>query len=305
MEDRRSEARLAGVELGGTNAIVVLGRGTEIVERKRFTVGAPHATLAAIEEQLRHWTEVEPIAALGIASFGPIELDPANPSYGQILLTPKPGWAGAGVLAQLQEAIDCPALVHTDVTAAALAEGRFGAARGCSDFIYMTIGTGIGVGIITGGRPVIGRLHPEAGHMRVRRVDRDSFAGSCPIHMDCLEGLAAGPALAARAGKAGEWLTNDDSVWASVVDALAEGCANLFLTLASERIVLGGGVANGRAWLADAVGRSTAAKLGGYLPFVVDQAPVVMAALGADAGPRGALLLAEQALAGEAVAKGV
>ncbi len=291
-----SQSRLAGVELGGTKAIAVLGDGTEIVERVRIPVTNAAETLAAVADQLRNWRASGPIEALGIASFGPIAIQPGSSNFGHMLATPKPGWQGADVLGELQRAADCATAIHTDVTAAALAEGKYGAARGCCDHIYMTIGTGIGIGIITDNRPLTGQLHPEGGHVRVHRMTGDTFEGVCPFHGDCFEGLAAGPALAARAGRPGSELGDDDPAWLPVIDAIAEASANLFLNLASERIVIGGGVINERPWLIEAVSRSAAEKLGNYLPFVRDRAPIVAAELGADAGPRGSLLLAERAL---------
>ena len=163
----------------------------------------------------------------------------------------------------------------------------------------MTVGTGIGVGIVAKGQPLVGQLHPEGGHMRVPRAPGDDFPGSCRFHGDCLEGLASGSAIEARTGLAGDDVSDDDPSWSFVVDAIASACANLFLVLASERIVLGGGVINARRRLVDDIARSCAGKLGGYLPFVADRAPICGAELGQDAGPRGSLLLAEKAL-GEA-----
>lgn len=291
-----SEPRLAGVELGGTKAVAVLGQGTDIVDQVRVPVGHADVTLAAVAERLAAWHAEAPIAALGIASFGPIRIAPDAADYGHMLATPKPGWQGADVLGSLRRPLGCPAVIHTDVTGAALAEAAFGAARGCTDHVYMTIGTGIGIGIIAGGRPVTGQLHPEGGHVRVRRVTGDAFSGSCPFHGDCFEGLAAGPAVAARTGRPGEQLADDDPAWPYVIDAMAEACANLLLNLASQRIVIGGGVIVERPSLIDTVATAAAAKLGGYLPFVRERAPIVAAALGADAGPRGALLLAAHAL---------
>lgn len=288
--------RLAGVELGGTNANLVLGSPTEIVERKHLNVTDAAETLARIADELRGWHEQQPIEALGIASFGPLQLDSGQADYGHILTTVKPRWEGADVLGTLQRALDCPAKIHTDVTGAALAEGRFGAARGCYDFVYVTVGTGIGMGIIVDGKPVVASLHPEAGHIRVRRMEGDSFRGVCAYHGDCLEGLASGPAIAKRSGVPGDEVDDRDTAWEAVIDALAEACSTMFLTLASERIVLGGGVINRRHWLIDEIGWRTAEKLAGYLPYIGDRAPIVPAALGADAGQRGALLLAEQAL---------
>jgi fructokinase len=289
--------RLAGVELGGTKAIAVLGLGTEIVERIRFDVSDAASTLPAIADQLAEWNRESPIEALGIASFGPVGVTPGKPGYGRIFdTTPKSGWAGADLIGALGSAVAAPIALHTDVTAAALAEGRWGAARRCTDYCYATIGTGIGIGIVAGGKPVSGALHPEGGHMRVPRAPGDAFPGTCPFHGDCLEGIASGSALKSRTGGRGEEVSDEDPVWTYVVDAIAEGCATLFLTLASERIVLGGGVSTSRPFLVDAVANRCAELLDGYLPYISRRAPIEAASLGQDAGPRGSLLLAEGAL---------
>ena len=286
--------RLAGIELGGTKVIAVLGEGTTIVKRVQRPLGTPDDTLSEFRDLIASWHSAAPIEALGIASFGPVSLDLARADYGHLLRTPKPGWTGIDIVGGI--GFGGPTALHTDVTAAALAEGRLGAAQGCDDFAYMTVGTGIGVGIVNDGRPLAGQLHPEAGHIRCARVKDDGFPGTCPFHHDCLEGLASGPAIAARAGHSGAELSDDDSVWPFVIDALGQGCATLLLTLSSERIVLGGGVINRRPWLVEAIAIRAAEHLDGYLPFVTDRAPLVAAALGDDAGPTGALILAEGAL---------
>lgn len=289
-------ARLAGVELGGTKAVVVLGDDAGIARRVRIEVSDARETLRTIAGQLAEWNRETPIEALGIAAFGPIGINPDRPDYGHVLNTPKPGWEGADVVGSLGSVIDGPVALHTDVTAAALAEGRWGAAKGCSDYAYMTVGTGVGVGIIAAGEPLVGQLHPEAGHMQIPRRAGDDFNGSCPFHGDCLEGLASGSAIEARAGVAGEDLADDDPSWPFVIDAIASGCANLLLVLASQRIVLGGGVINARRRLVDEIAERCAEMLGGYLPFVGERAPIAGAELGQDAGPRGSLLLAGKAL---------
>ena len=288
--------RLAGVELGGTKAVVVLGDETGIAERVRIAVSDADQTLASIAEQLAQWKGEAPIEALGIAGFGPIGVNPKRGDYGRVLKTPKPGWEGADLIGSLGPLIAGPVALHTDVTAAALAEGRWGAARDCTDYAYMTVGTGIGVGVITKDEPLVGQLHPEGGHMRVPRTLGDDFPGSCRFHGDCLEGLASGSAIEARTGLSGEDMSDNDPAWPFVVDAIASACANLLLVLASERIVLGGGVINAKRGLVDQIARRCAEKLGGYLPFVSDRAPISGAELGQDAGPRGSLLLAEKAL---------
>ena len=278
---------LAGVELGGTKTIALLARGDEIVDRLQVATTTPDETLGAIAAQLARWRP----AALGIASFGPVAIHRDHPAFGQILATPKPGWQGADLIAALAPGV--PVALSTDVIAAALAEGESGAAMGLTDYVYVTIGTGIGMGIVAAGHPLIGRLHPEAGHMFVARIPGDAFPGTCAFHRDCLEGLASGPAIAARAGQEGEDIADDDPAWRFVIDALAQGFANLRLTLACQAIVIGGGVAVARPWLAAAIAARMDEQLAGYLP---GPSSVVPAALGAEAGPRGALLLARRAL---------
>jgi fructokinase len=278
---------VAGVELGGTKTIAVLGNRDAIVERIMVPTTSPGETLGAVAAHLARWRP----SALGIASFGPVALDRKDALFGRILATPKAGWEGTDLIAAL--AYTGPVELSTDVIAAALAEGDTGAARGMSDFVYVTIGTGIGVGIIAAGRPVTGQMHPEAGHLFVPRIAEDDFAGTCAFHRDCLEGLAAGPAIAARAGIAGQTVPDDHPCWRFVVDALAHGFANLRLSLATEAIVIGGGVAVARPWLAGAIAARMDAILANYLPT---PSRVVPATLGADAGPRGALLLALAAL---------
>ncbi len=193
-----------------------------------------------------------------------------------------------------------PFAIDTDVAGAALAEGRWGAAVGCSDHLYVTIGTGVGVGIVAGGRRVHGRGHPEAGHVRVRRARGDAFAGACPFHGDCLEGLVAGPALAARTGLAGDAIDDGHPVWGLVAAELAEALAMLILVLAPQRVVIGGGVILRHGHLLPAVISATADRLGVYLPGSDATAlarVIVPAALGGDAGPHGAVALALAALA--------
>ncbi|WP_343611543.1 ROK family protein [Novosphingobium sp.] len=293
----------AGVELGGTKTIAVIGREREILERIAFPTTTPDETLGAVADQLRVWHRQYQPEALGIASFGPIALGARHVVRGHMLPTPKAGWSGADILGVLSGAMPGPVALHTDVTAAALAEQRWGAARGLEDLVYITVGTGVGMGIIAGGRPVTGRMHPEAGHLRVPRLPGDDFAGVCLFHGDCLEGLASGPAIAARTGMTADVLPQDHPAWLPVADALAEGIAALMLTLACERIVIGGGVGLGRPHLLAMAKARIAAKLGGYLPSLDDAeigAMIVPAALGSDAGPLGALALAELALTGGA-----
>ena len=294
-----SEPVVAGIELGGTKLCLVVGRGREIIERRRLPTGMPGESLPIAAAQLDDWRARYDAQALGIASFGPVAVDANAPEFGRILSTPKQGWVGTDIVGALAGGFGGRLAVHTDVTAAAMAEGRWGAARGLRDFVYVTIGTGIGMGVIAGGRPLTGAMHPEAGHVRVRRLPEDGFAGTCPFHGDCLEGLASGPAIAARCGADAKTLKPDDPGWAFVADALAEAFASLFLTLSTACIIVGGGVGIGQPQLLPEVRRRVVAKLAGYLPFIDDQAiatRIVLAELGSDAGPLGALALARTAL---------
>jgi len=295
-----AEPLIAGVELGGTKCIAVTARGREIASRAQWPTGDdPAATLATLADWLTAAHTAEPFAALGIASFGPLCLDPASADYGRIVNTPKPGWSGADVLGVLAGDLDVPVAIDTDVAGAALAEGRWGASQGCPVHVYLTIGTGIGGGIVVDGKPLHGTFHPEMGHVRVRRAAGDAFTGVCPIHGDCLEGLAAGPAIAARAGQPAEALGSDDPVWALVAGEVADCLASLILTLAPHRIVIGGGVGQGQPALLPLIHQAAARLLGGYLPghsLAALKRVIVQPGLGGDAGVCGALALALTAL---------
>lgn len=291
---------LVGVELGGTKAIVTLARDRQIIDQARWPTTTPAQTLAAMGEKLLEWNSRAPVAAIGIASFGPLHLDPHDPAFGHIGRTPKPGWTDADVLGHFRALLPgMPTSIDTDVAGAGLAEGRWGAAQGCAVHIYITIGTGVGIGVVVDGKPVHGRIHPEAGHLRIRRVTGDSFGGICPFHGDCVEGLVSGPALAARAGGAPADLSADHPLWADVAADIGEMLAILILTLSPQRIVIGGGVGLGQQGLLPRARTHCADALAGYL---VDHAAadmeslIVPAALGNDAGPLGAILIAKAAL---------
>ena len=246
---------------------------------------------------LRESGRAGPLAAVGVGAFGPVDLRPGA-GHGRLLSTPKPGWSGVDLLGPLRDALGVPMALDTDVTAAAIAEGRWGAARGLDAFAYMTVGTGIGVGVIAGGRPLRGLVHPEAGHVHVPRVAGDAFPGCCPFHGDCLEGMASGPALAARWGAAGEDLDGATLERAVELEAayLAAGIRALVYTVAPERVVVGGGVA-ALPGLLPRVRACLREQLAGYpgLPEHARDAFVLPAGLGALAGPRGALAIAADA----------
>ncbi|OSZ63638.1 fructokinase [Sphingomonas sp. IBVSS2] len=257
-----TEAKLiAGIELGGTKCVALLATGPDDV-RDRVTVPTtdPRATLAAIEGVLDRWT----CDAIGVASFGPLGLDPARGDYGTITATTKPGWSGTDLIGRLKARYGKPIGFQTDVEGAALAEGRWGAAQGMAAHAYITIGTGVGVGLVTGGRPVMGWAHGEAGHMRLPRAPGDTYPGWCRFHGDCLEGLIAGPALAERFGMPGDQLPDEAPAWDLFVHDLAGMLHNLVVTAAPERIAIGGGVTAARPYLFPKLRARLVESLGGY-----------------------------------------
>lgn len=293
------EPLVAGVELGGTKSLILIARGTDILAEWRTPSGDDAgATLHALSRRLAGWIEMHgPIAGLGIASFGPIGLDPAAAHFGHITSTPKPGWGGTDVRGHFADRFAVPIAFDTDVAGAALAEGLWGAAAGLRVHVYLTIGTGIGGGLVVDGRTVNGLVHPEMGHVRVRRVAGDDYAGVCPYHGDCLEGLASGPAIAARAGRPADSLAAGDPVWARVAAEVAEAMAALILTLSPQRILIGGGVGLGAGFPLAAIRRRTAELLAGYVEGVdadALEAIIQPPALGDRAGPLGAVALARQ-----------
>ncbi|MEO8018593.1 MAG: ROK family protein, partial [Pseudomonadota bacterium] len=235
---------LAGVELGGTKCVCILGTGPDDVRAvERLPTGEREETLRQIEAVLDRWRAQHGAPrALGLASFGPIDLRAGSPTYGFITSTPKAGWRNTEVAQRLARRSGAPLGFDTDVNGAALAEGRWGAARGLEDFAYVTVGTGIGVGTIVRGRSVFGMNHTELGHIRVARKAGDKFAGTCSFHGDCIEGLASGPAIEARAGLPASQLPPDHPAWDYVAHALAQLMHVMVLSTAPVRIFLGGGV---------------------------------------------------------------
>lgn len=287
----------AGLEIGGTKLIAARGKGRSIVERVSIATTTPAETLGGAVDVLARWHRAEPLSAIGVASFGPVRIDPSAPDYGHVLATPKRGWEGADLLAGLRGS-GVPIALDTDVNAAALAEALLGAGQGCESLIYITIGTGIGGGVVVGGRPAHGLLHPELGHMMLRRVTGDDFAGTCPFHGDCIEGLVSGPALHKRFGGDAAAADPQDRRWDDVASDLAQLLANLLLALSPQGIVIGGGVGLGQQAMVRNAAAKVPAIVAGYLPGIDAEAMgrlVVPPALGADAGPLGAILLAEAA----------
>lgn len=292
---------LAGVELGGTKCICILATGPDDVREQLIVpTTRPGDTLPEIERILISWRRrYGAITALGIASFGPLDLRAQSPTYGFIRATAKPDWIDTDVRGLLARALAVPVGFNTDVNGAALAEQRWGDARGLDDFAYVTVGTGVGVGLIVGGRPAQGFGHAELGHLRIARSPGDAWPGSCPYHGDCLEGLASGTAIAARTGVAAGKLPPDHPAWESVAFALGQLLHALVVTTSPRRILLGGGVLAGQPHLVQRVRRSLMTSLNGYVhPTEGDPSLlryIVPPGLGVLAGPMGAIALAAEA----------
>jgi fructokinase len=246
-----------------------------------------------VDRIVETWQQEKRPDALGIASFGPVGVDPCRPDWGFVLKTPKAGWSGVDVAGRYRRLLGVEVGFDTDVNAAALAEQRWGGAVGTSCNAYVTLGTGVGVGIVIGGVPVHGRLHPEFGHLRTRRVAGDDFPGCCPFHGDCIEGLVSGPALAARTGVSGEALGDDHPIWDTVAFELGEFVAALILAVSPERIAFGGGIACARPWLVGRIRRATTASLGGYIDAMEREidSRIAITSLATRAGPLGAVAI--------------
>ena len=290
-----------GIEGGGTKWVCAVGNGPDDLQA---IVTVPTTTPVETIDRVAAFFALHPeTVAVGVGSFGPLDLDQRSPHFGAITTTPKPGWAGTDIRALLASKLDRPIAIETDVGVAALGEGHFGAARGLETFCYMTIGTGIGGGAVVRGEISHGLLHPEFGHMRIPHDrGRDPFAGCCPYHGDCFEGLASGEALRARFGVPADELSAAADAWALEADYIALGLMNVVCTLSPQRIILGGGVmkAPGLLSLVRAQVRTLA---GDYFDTpalgegIVDY--VVSPALGDRAGVIGALELARISFASD------
>jgi fructokinase len=293
------ELPFAGVEMGGTKCVCLLATGPgDIREEVRIPTTTPTETLAAIDAVLFRWWSQHGFRAIGVASFGPLELDPASSLHGTLGNTSKPGWTGANLLTGLTP-FGVPVGLDTDVNGAALAEGRWGGAQGLDSYTYVTVGTGIGVGSVIQRHTVRGLGHSEAGHLRIPRLAGRNWPGACSFHGDCVEGLASGPAIQAQAGVPAVELPPTDPIWEEVVQALAALMHNLVLTTAPQRILIGGGVIAGQPFLLPLVRQALVETLNGYgvAPAIAEgiDAFVAVPALGTLAGPLGAVALARAA----------
>lgn len=287
---------LGGLEGGGTKFVCAVGTGPgDIRAEIRFPTTTPEETLA---RAIAFFREHAP-QAIGIASFGPLDLDPTSPTYGCVTATPKPGWAGTDLLGAFRHAFDLPLAFELDVNAAAFGEYIWVPQnRRLDSLVYYTIGTGIGAGVIVNGQIVHGLTHPEAGHIRLPHDRaRDPFPGTCPFHGDCFEGLASGPALAARWGQSGDLLPADHPAWELEADYIAAALVNTILLLSPRRIVLGGGVMQ-RTHLFPLIRQRVKALLNDYVASPVFEGDlsdyIVPPALGNRSGVLGALAMAQK-----------
>lgn len=290
-----SEALLGSLEAGGTKMVLAVGHadGT-IVEREEIPTRAPEACVPEMVE----WFGARDIAALGVGAFGPTAVNPASPEYGHILKTPKQGWEGYDLRGTLARGLNVPVGYDTDVNAACLGEVTFGSAKGLDVVVYLTVGTGIGAGVMVDGNLLHGMMHPEAGHIFVRRRNGDTVESTCPCHDSCLEGLAAGPAIERRWGKPGRELADVQRVWELESEYLAEGLVTYIMCYSPQRIVLGGGVMK-QPQLFGLVREKVARDLNGYLccPELDDlDSYIVEASCGGDQGILGGIELARRAL---------
>lgn len=283
-----------GVETGGTWCVCALGRGPEeIVAEEQFPTSDPDTTLARIVEFFRRNPGA---AAIGIGSFGPVDRDRRSSTWGYVTTTPKPGWQHVSVASVVGEQLGLPVVFDTDVTAAAIAEHRWGAGQGIEALCYLTVGTGIGAGLVLDGRPWHGLVHPEVGHVRIPHdLARDPFAGSCPVHGDCWEGLASGHAIGARWQQGPDQLPAEHPGWALEAEYLALGILSIVLIASPQRVIVGGGVMD-HPRLRASVGARLRELVGGYLdtPMLGDEIDsyLVSPLLGDRAGVLGAIALA-------------
>lgn len=285
------------IESGGTKWVCLVGHGPgQIVDETRFPTTDPDRTLQSAIDFFLPYHQTEGLAAIGIGSFGPVDLDPESTTYGSITTTPKKGWAWVDVAGRIRQVFQTPVAFDTDVNAAGYGEYRWGAAKDCDPSIYITIGTGIGGGGVFNSRLMHGLIHPEFGHIRLPH-DRqmDPFPGICPYHGDCFEGLASGPAMKARWGQPAETLPPDHPGWVLEAEYISLALQTFLCTLSPRRVVLGGGVMQNRD-LFSLIWRRVGELLNGYVqsPVILDdiQNYIIPPGLGNKAGVLGALAMA-------------
>lgn len=284
-----------GIEAGGTKFVCATGDDSgRLLSRSEFPTTTPEETIGRAVEFFGG--QPEGLKAIGIASFGPVDIHPESPKFGYITTTPKAGWRDTDFGGAIRRGTGLPVVFDTDTNVAAVGEARWGAARGLDTFLYLTVGTGVGGGGMAAGRLMHGLVHPEMGHIRVPH-DRaaDPFPGCCPFHGDCLEGLVCGPAIEARWGRRGETLAPDHPAWALEAQYLAFGLVNWICSISPERIIMGGGVMR-QPGLLRRIQEKVLELLNGYIQAaeILERMDcyVVPPALGGNAGVLGAIALA-------------
>ena len=296
MESEEENMLFGTLEAGGTKMVLSVGNEqNELLEQISIPTEAPEKTIPAMTD----WFRGKGIVSLGIGTFGSVDLKRESYTYGWITKTPKPGWSDKPLLPPMRDELGIPALIDTDVNAAALAEWKLGAAKGLNSCVYVTVGTGIGAGLVIEGKLVHGLVHPELGHMLLRQEPQDPTpVGFCPYHAGCLEGLAAGPAIEKRWGRKGYELPEDHPAWDLEAAYLAQMCVNMICAFSPEKIILGGGVMQ-QKHLFPLIRQKTLALLNGYVQAkeILEDIEhfIVEPGLGTKSGATGALLLAQQA----------
>jgi fructokinase len=288
-----------GVEAGGTKFVCIVAAGPQnILAETRFPTTDPEETLRRTVDFFKKEAGGQPLKAIGIGSFGPLDLDPKSPTFGYITSTPKPGWQQVDITGRLSAALQLPAAVDTDVNAAAFGEYIWGNPDQADPLVYYTIGTGIGAGLIVNGQAIHGLVHPEAGHVRIPHDrEADPFEGVCPYHGDCFEGLCTGVALSKRWGQIANDLPDDHPAWELEAHYIALALVNQICMLSPQKIVLGGGVMQ-RSQLFPIIRQEVVKLLNGYVQSNmilkdIDRY-IVPPALGVRSGVLGAIALAQQ-----------
>ncbi len=294
-----------GIEAGGTKIVCAVGTGPDDMRAEiRFATTTPEETISQAIQFFRAQQQEGPLAAIGVASFGPVDPNPASPTFGYVTTTPKPHWANTNFAGPLRQALGVPVGFDSDVNGAALGENRWGAAQGLDTFIYLTVGTGLGGGGMVNGKLIHGIMHPEMGHMQIPHDwDADPYAGWCTYHGDCWEGLAAGPAIEERWQFRAEQLPPGHPSWHLEAHYLALGLVNIICILSPQRIIMGGGVMK-QMHLFPKIRAKVKTLLNGYIqkPQITEMIDeyIIPPALGDRAGVLGAIALAQAALGQQA-----
>jgi fructokinase len=300
--EKMTKQLFGGIEGGGTKFVCAVGTGPDDIRaEERFPTTTPEETMArAVDFFKQQEANLGRLSAIGFACFGPLDPNPDSPTFGHILPTPKPSWTNADVVAPLRSAFNIPVAFDTDVNGAALGEGRWGAGQGLKNFIYLTIGTGVGGGAYVEGKLLHGLIHPEMGHIPLRHdKTKDPYEGNCPFHGDCFEGLASGVAVEKRWQKSGHDLPADHPAWDLEAEYIAQALASYSFTLSPQRIIIGGGV-GALDHLLPRIQQKTKQLINGYIqsPAILDhiETYIVNPGLGNRSGMLGAIALAEQAI---------